>query len=479
MVATDACDPSPDFVLDSVTSSEPDNGTGDGDTVDDIQGADTGTDDREFQLRAERAGNGSGRVYTAIGTVTDESGNTTHGLAQIVVPHDQGDAKADKAAKAAAKAAKAAAKAAKKAAKDAAKAADKAAKAASEGRAKAAGASGASRGERVAASGATAVRPGGVPSAQPRAARQGAQSTLAPQPLHRQHALDARDLLHHAVQGADVGDPDVEGLLGELVGRGGDARAADVDAACRDGLGDGGEQPGRSSERTRILMLRGASASGCQVTSMRRDGSSSKAFGQSATCTVTPRPRVTKPTTSSPGSGAQQRAKRTITSDCPPTRTPAAALRGRAQDPARPRRRGLRRLAAQRAHQLRRRQAAVADPRPAARRPSRGRSGRRPRSSPPLLEQPRQRHARLAQLALQDVAAELARARVSAARIAWRMRLRALPVTTKSSQSLRGTCAAFVMTSTVSPFASRWRSGTMRPFTFAPAQCAPTSLWIA
>src|SRR5262245_41346448 len=55
VMVTDACDPDPDVVLTSLTSSEPDNGTGDGDTVDDIQGAAIGTDDRDFLLRGERA----------------------------------------------------------------------------------------------------------------------------------------------------------------------------------------------------------------------------------------------------------------------------------------------------------------------------------------------------------------------------------------------------------------------------------------
>jgi hypothetical protein len=123
VVATDACDPSPEFALESVTSSEPDNGTGDGDTTNDIQGVQTGTDDRSFSLRSERAGNGSGRVYTVLGSVTDASGNATDGSAQIVVPHDMGDAKSSRAAKAA----KAAADAAVKAAQDAQKAAQKAA----------------------------------------------------------------------------------------------------------------------------------------------------------------------------------------------------------------------------------------------------------------------------------------------------------------------------------------------------------------
>lgn len=133
VLTTDACDPSPVFVLDSVTSSEADNGPGSGNTTNDIQGVDAGTDDRAFSLRAERDGKGTGRIYTVMGTVTDLSGNSTQGLSQVVVPHDQGDAKsqkADKTAKAAAKAARKAAKAAEKAAAKAAKEAAKASKAA-------------------------------------------------------------------------------------------------------------------------------------------------------------------------------------------------------------------------------------------------------------------------------------------------------------------------------------------------------------
>ncbi len=134
VIAADACDPEPAVLLTSISSSEPDDGLGDGDTSGDIQQAEVGTDDRAFQLRAERAGPGSGRTYSAIYSVTDESGNTTDALATVVVPHDQGDArssKASKASKAAAKAAQNAANAAAKTAKKAAQNAKKAAKAAS------------------------------------------------------------------------------------------------------------------------------------------------------------------------------------------------------------------------------------------------------------------------------------------------------------------------------------------------------------
>ena len=137
VIATDACDPDPTVTLSSLSSNEPDNGLGDGDTVDDIQQADVGTDDREFLLRAERSGTGSGRTYSAVYDAEDASGNSTAGLASIVVPHDQGDAlakNAKQAAKDAAKTAKATAKAAQKAAKQAVKNAKKAAKAAAKSR---------------------------------------------------------------------------------------------------------------------------------------------------------------------------------------------------------------------------------------------------------------------------------------------------------------------------------------------------------
>ena len=86
----DICDADPSVVLTSVTSNEPDNaiGNGDGNTINDIQGAEIGTDDYEFQLRAERAGTGDGRVYTITYTATDTSGNINSASATVVVPHD-------------------------------------------------------------------------------------------------------------------------------------------------------------------------------------------------------------------------------------------------------------------------------------------------------------------------------------------------------------------------------------------------------
>jgi len=74
-------------------SNEPDNGNGDGNTNNDIQGADTGSDDRNVMLRAERAGGGNGRVYTLIYLVTDRSGNETKAEGKVYVPHDASDLK--------------------------------------------------------------------------------------------------------------------------------------------------------------------------------------------------------------------------------------------------------------------------------------------------------------------------------------------------------------------------------------------------
>lgn len=75
------------IVLASITSNEPDNGLGDGDSVNDIQDAVLGTNDTSFSLRAERSGNGNGRIYTITYTITDLAGNATNASVQVVVPH--------------------------------------------------------------------------------------------------------------------------------------------------------------------------------------------------------------------------------------------------------------------------------------------------------------------------------------------------------------------------------------------------------
>jgi hypothetical protein len=89
VTVTDVCDPNPTFVLTSITSNEPDNGLGDGDTVNDIQGDDLGTADIEFLLRSERSGRGNGRLYTILYTASDQSGNTAQDTVYVRVPHDR------------------------------------------------------------------------------------------------------------------------------------------------------------------------------------------------------------------------------------------------------------------------------------------------------------------------------------------------------------------------------------------------------
>ncbi|MEP7028122.1 MAG: S8 family serine peptidase [Candidatus Eisenbacteria bacterium] len=89
VTAVDGCDSAPVVRLKSITSNEPDNGLGDGDAPNDIQGAAFGTDDRAFLLRSERQGGGSGRVYTVCYEAQDASGNVGSACAAVTVTHDQ------------------------------------------------------------------------------------------------------------------------------------------------------------------------------------------------------------------------------------------------------------------------------------------------------------------------------------------------------------------------------------------------------
>ncbi|MBA4136833.1 MAG: hypothetical protein C0518_05905 [Opitutus sp.] len=69
-----------------VTSSEPDNGLGDGDTANDI--AITGN--LTVQLRAERSGSGNGRTYTITVEARDAAGNASTRTTTAFVPKSQG-----------------------------------------------------------------------------------------------------------------------------------------------------------------------------------------------------------------------------------------------------------------------------------------------------------------------------------------------------------------------------------------------------
>jgi uncharacterized repeat protein (TIGR01451 family) len=69
----------------SVVSNEPINGTGDGDTAPDWEVV----DNHLLLLRAERAGNGSGRVYTITITATDSAGGSSTRNVIVIVPKSQ------------------------------------------------------------------------------------------------------------------------------------------------------------------------------------------------------------------------------------------------------------------------------------------------------------------------------------------------------------------------------------------------------
>jgi hypothetical protein len=81
--ATDTCG-STDCAL-SMTSNEPANGLGDGDAAPDWEIVDA----HHIRLRAERAGTGSGRIYTITATCSDGNGNTATQSTTVTVPHSK------------------------------------------------------------------------------------------------------------------------------------------------------------------------------------------------------------------------------------------------------------------------------------------------------------------------------------------------------------------------------------------------------
>ena len=92
--ATDICDTSPKCKIVSVTSNEPVLGPGSGHTDPDWvitePGPSVSPATLGVLLRPERAGGGTGRVYTVNVSCTDASGNTTAGQTTVTVAHDQG-----------------------------------------------------------------------------------------------------------------------------------------------------------------------------------------------------------------------------------------------------------------------------------------------------------------------------------------------------------------------------------------------------
>lgn len=84
--AKDNVDPSPIVELVGVTVSEPEDGQGSGNTANDVQ---VSADGRIY-VRAERSGQGHGRVYTITYKATDASGNIGYASAKVNVPKSQG-----------------------------------------------------------------------------------------------------------------------------------------------------------------------------------------------------------------------------------------------------------------------------------------------------------------------------------------------------------------------------------------------------
>ena len=85
-VSYDAMDACTDAISSlSVSSNEPADGLGDGDTTPDWEVIDAHT----VRLRAERAGGGSGRVYTITVRAIDRNGNTSSQAVEVRVPLDR------------------------------------------------------------------------------------------------------------------------------------------------------------------------------------------------------------------------------------------------------------------------------------------------------------------------------------------------------------------------------------------------------
>ena len=85
VVGEDICDPTLDIKIIDVSSNQPDNGNGDGNTDNDAVFGETA-----FCVRSERAGGIRGdRVYTVTVEVTDDAGLSATGTTYVRVPHDQ------------------------------------------------------------------------------------------------------------------------------------------------------------------------------------------------------------------------------------------------------------------------------------------------------------------------------------------------------------------------------------------------------
>lgn len=84
VAATDNVTAAPACTITGVTSNEPQNGLGDGDTPNDWQ-----ISGLTVQLRSERSGKGDGRTYTIAVECSDSAGNTTASSTTVSVPKSQ------------------------------------------------------------------------------------------------------------------------------------------------------------------------------------------------------------------------------------------------------------------------------------------------------------------------------------------------------------------------------------------------------
>jgi hypothetical protein len=87
--ATDADGDTVTLTVTAVTQDEPLNGTGDGDTSPDAKLVPGHSD--QVQLRAERKGNGDGRVYRVTFGGSDGRGGTCSATVRVIVVHDKND----------------------------------------------------------------------------------------------------------------------------------------------------------------------------------------------------------------------------------------------------------------------------------------------------------------------------------------------------------------------------------------------------
>jgi hypothetical protein len=86
-IASDPCEEPVSCSVTSIVSNEPLNDIGDGNTAADYRIVNAATG--HVQVRAERAGPRSGRIYTITVTCTDPQGISVSAQTRVTVAHDQ------------------------------------------------------------------------------------------------------------------------------------------------------------------------------------------------------------------------------------------------------------------------------------------------------------------------------------------------------------------------------------------------------